>query len=156
IESSPKMTTASRAPLWIKVLSWVAPVLKSAQQRVAVERDARLRAYATELRWKDGVKFFTVVIDRIFAENEAQARQLSNARAAKDEPVIDDNLDQRQIIPPYMKDASATLMQWKVWDLPMSEDERALAKQGQLGPARCAGNITREISFAALKAIALA
>lgn len=151
-----EMAAASHAPLWIKVLSWVAPVLKSAQQRAAVERDARLGAYATELRWKDGPKFFTVAIDRIFAENEAQARQLSNARAAKEEPVIDDNLDQRKIIPPYVKDPSAALAQWKVTDLALTDEERALAKQGQLGPARCTGNTTRQISLSALTAIALA
>jgi hypothetical protein len=151
-----EMAAASHAPLWIKVLSWVAPVLKSAQQRAAVERDARLRTYATQLRWKDGAKFFTVAIDRIFAESENQARQLSNARAAKQEPVIEDNLDQRRIVPPYVRDPSATLTQWKVTELALTDEDRALAKQGQLGPARCAGNFAREISLVALTAFLLA
>src|ERR1044071_7530566 len=112
-----EMAAASHEPRWIKFLSWIAPLLKSAKQRAAVERDARLRAYATELRWKDGPKALRVAIDRIFAENEAQARQLSNTRAAKQEPVIEDNLDQRRIIPPYVKDPSAAVTQWKVTEL---------------------------------------
>ena len=94
------MAVGSDAPFWMKVLSWAAPIFKAAQQRSAIERDARLKKYTTEFRWKDGPKFIKVAIDRVFAESESQARQLSNARAAKEKPVIEDNLDQRRDNPP--------------------------------------------------------
>ena len=144
------MAVGQDPSFWMKILAWAAPIFKAAQQRSAIERDARLKTYATEFRWKDGPKFIKVAIDRVFAESESQARQLSNARAAEEEPLIEDKLDQRQIVPPYMKDPNAALMQWKVVELTLTEEERALAKQGQLGPARCAGNITREMSIAEL------
>lgn len=140
----------SGPPFWMKILSWVSAILKAAQQRSAVDRDALLKAYATGLRWKDGPKFMKVAIDRIFAEGDTQARQLSNARASTEMPVIEDALDQRQLIPPYVKDPSGALMEWKVTELPLTDDERAPAKLGQLGPPRCAGNITREMSITEL------
>ena len=143
------MAVSSDARVWMKILSWVGSTSKAAQQRSAVERDERLKKYATVLRWKDGPKFIKVTIDRVFAESEKQARQLSNSRAAKEEPIIEDNLDQRQIVPPYTKDPSAALMRWKVTELPLTNEERALAKQGQLGPARAA-NVAREMSPAEL------
>jgi hypothetical protein len=95
------MEVGTDAPWWMKVISWVAPKLKAAE---------RLKKYATELIFKDEPKFVRLRIAEVIAENELQARQLSNAQAIKDEPVIDDNLDQRQIIPPYMKDAGAMLL----------------------------------------------
>jgi hypothetical protein len=131
-------------PLWLKSLTWAKSVVGGIQRRSAIRRDAKLKKFASELSWVEGKYRIAIIIDRVIAESEQQARQLSNAQATKDHPIVTLMFEGRDVVPPYIKDPNAALVLWKVTEVPLNDTDRALAKQGGLGPAHAenAGKVT--------------
>ena len=124
---------------WTKALVWGFTVFQRAERQTAAARDARLKSYGSSLSWDDNKAVFptiTIGFSTIYAESEQQARELSQAQAVKELPLITSQLSDKKIVPPYMTDPAGTLARWKIGEGPLNDDERDLASKGQLGPAR--------------------
>jgi hypothetical protein len=127
--------TDSDMPFWMKAISWAKSLVGGVSKQSAIRRDANLKKFASELSWIEGKYRVAIIIDRIIAETEQQARELSNTQAAKEHPIVTLMFEGKDVVPPYMKEPTATLAQWKVTELPLNDTDRELAKQGELGPA---------------------
>ena len=127
--------TDPEIPLWLKSLTWAKSVVASVQKRSAIRRDAKLKRFASELSWVEGKYLVAILIDRVIAESDQQARELSNAQATKEHPIVTLVFAGIDVVPPYVKDPNATLVLWKVTEVPLTETDHELAKQGALGPA---------------------
>ncbi len=132
------MADSSDAPFWMKALAWLRSLAEAAAKKSAIARDARLKNYGMTLEWKEDTRDVEIVFN-VIAESETQARQLANAHAAKEKPAFHSLLLNRQVIPPYIKDPAAALSQWKVAEAPLIDEQRELAKKGQLGPPHAEG-----------------
>ena len=130
-----QMAGNSDIPFWWKALSWLRSVPKYFARLAAIRRDALLKKYTGDFTWVDRTLIITVSVERVIAENEDQARRLANAQAAKDFPIITSMFQDGEMVPPYMKDPVAALSQWDIKEVPLTEPERAFAKNGELGPA---------------------
>ena len=98
-----------------------------------------LKSYGSSLSWDDNksaLPTITIGFNTIYAESGQQARELSQAQAITELPVLTSKLSDKQIVPPYMTDPTGTLALWKVSEAPLNVDERDRASKGQLGPAR--------------------
>ena len=101
------MAGIPNVPLWLRMVGWVT-------KQSAVRKDAGLKRFETELSWTDMTKSVKIGFDDVIAESDAQARQLSNAEATKLAPAIKSAFEEREIVPPYMKDPKGALALWNV------------------------------------------
>jgi len=129
------MADNSDKPFWMKALTWAQSITQAIGKRSAIKRDAHLKMYDTEFSWIDTTRLVKLQYE-VVAETEAQARQLANAQAVIEVPMIESMLENRKIIPPYIKDASAALPLWKIKEIALTDGQREFAKEGKLGPAR--------------------
>jgi hypothetical protein len=120
----------SDVPFWMKVTSWAQSVSGAISKQFAIRRDSNLKRFAGELSWVEGKYRIAIIIDRIIAENERQARELANAQATKEHPIITLMLEGKDVIPPYVTDPRAALVQWKMTEMPLKDSDRELAKEG--------------------------
>jgi hypothetical protein len=127
--------TEPDTPLWLKSLTWAKSVVGGMQKRSAIRRDKKLKKFASGLSWVEGKYIIVIKIDRVIAESEQQARELSNAQATKDHPIVTLAFEGKDVVPPYVKDPNAALALWKVTEVPLNDADREAAKQGKLGPA---------------------
>lgn len=118
----------------LRVLNWIRSIGDGITAFFARQRDAKLRRYKCSILWKDGDKRFLMNAE-VKAENEEQARQLSNTTAAQKFPVLKPLGDKREIIPPYVQDPKAALALWQVESVALSEGDHDLIAQGLFGPA---------------------
>src|SRR5437867_6590892 len=125
------MVDSSDMPFWLKALTWAQSLTQAFERRSAIKRDAHLKMYDTEFSWIDTTRLIKLQYE-VVAETEAQARQLANAQAVTEVPIVESRLEDRKIIPPYMKDASAALPLWKIKEIPLTDGQREFAKEGKL------------------------
>jgi hypothetical protein len=129
------MATSSAFFYLLRVLSWLNSALRAIPRHFASKRDKRLKKSKCTLTWIDEGMGHQVFVD-VKAESEEQARQFANTAAIKNvskvpkKPLSKDELD-----PPYVKDAVATLPQWKVEAIPLTDTDREQVEQGEFGPA---------------------
>jgi len=121
-----------------KLLKWISSTIDRISSDAAKSRDEKLKRYRCTLKWSDGEKTFLMAAD-VKAENEGQARQLSNAEAARSNPVLKPAGSNKEFIPPYIKDPNGTLALWKVEETPLSDVDRDLIANGAFGPAAALG-----------------
>jgi hypothetical protein len=132
-------TTQQPSSFLSKALVWGLSIFQKIERRTVAARDARLRSYWSVLSWKDNKALdpnIKIVFDKIYAESEQHARELSQAQAIKEKPVLTSKLSDKQIVPPYMTDPAATLARWELGEAPLNDEERELSSKGELGPAR--------------------
>jgi hypothetical protein len=129
-----QMAATSDMPFWMKALSRAQSFLGSVSKQSAIRRDAHLKRFASELSWVEGKYRIAIIIDRVIAETQQQARLLSNAQATKEHPIITLAFEGKDVVPPYINYPDATLSEWQVTEIPLKESDRELAKQGELGP----------------------
>ena len=128
------MTAQPDMPWWMKVLGWVQSVAGASAKQAAIRRDAKLRKFKSEMTWTDGQMFVRILFHRVYAESEQQARELMNAKAASEHPVVTSAFF-GESVPPFIKDPTAALALWQVTEEPLTAAEIDLAKVGELGPA---------------------
>jgi hypothetical protein len=116
------------------ITSFFARIVSFPARFAARRRDAKLKRYQCSLVWQDSNKHFMVDAD-VKAENEDQARQLSNVEAARRFPVLKPLGGGAKIIPPYTQDPKAALTQWQVKAMPLRDTDRDLIAEGRFGPA---------------------
>jgi hypothetical protein len=132
------MANNSASAFFAKVLKWISSTISRISTDLARSRDQKLKRYRCSLTWSDGEKSFLMTAD-VKAENESQARQLSNAEAARDHPVLKPLGSNKEFIPPYIKDPNAALALWKVVEMPLTDVDRDRIADGTFGPAAALG-----------------
>jgi hypothetical protein len=129
------MSSGAEMPWWAKAAMWVQSVASAPARRAAIRRDEKLKKFKSQMRWTEGTYTVLLIIDRVIAESEANAREMCNAQATKERPVIKTPFGGPQLVPPYVADPKAALGKWEITEVPLSDDEQELAKKGELGPA---------------------
>jgi hypothetical protein len=133
------MPTNTEPSFWSKLGLWGFAFLNKASKEIGAAKDARLKKYATRLSWTDAkARNPTLIIGfrTIYAESEQQAKELSQAEAIKETPVLKTATSDTEIVPPYMTDPAGTLARWEVGESQLDDEERKSASRGELGPAR--------------------
>jgi hypothetical protein len=120
--------------LVLKLFKWIGSVRENITTTLARQRDAKLKKYECTLTWKDGDRALMVNGDAK-AENEDQARQLTNAEAVRKFPVLKPLGSHKEFTPPYMHDPKGALALWKIVEVPLTAEDRDLVTQGSFGPA---------------------
>jgi len=134
----PAMPANQDPSFLVRAVFWILSMFGKAERLSAEARDARLKRYGTRLIWKDDKALgpLTVGFSTVYAESEQQARELTQAQAIKEHPLVTSPLSDKTVMPPYMTDPARTLPLWEVGEIALDDDERERASTGQLGPAR--------------------
>ena len=114
--------------------NWIGSIRESISTSFARQRDAKLKKYECSLTWKDGDTTL-MVSGEAKAESEDQARQLANADAVRNKPVVRPVGSHKEFIPPYVHDPKAALASWKIAEVPLTAGDRDRVAQGLFGPA---------------------
>jgi hypothetical protein len=133
------MASTQEPSFWTRILFGALSLFHRIERQTTAVRDARLKSYASRLSWEDNRALLPTVkmgFSTVYAESEQQARELSQAQAIKELPLITSKLSDKKIVPPYMTDPAGTLPRWEIGEGLLSDDERDRASKGQLGPPR--------------------
>src|SRR5262245_33640297 len=117
------MQVGSIVPWWMRANYWMHLIATMVANEPAARRDAKLRKYAAELRWTEAGRSVLLMIDRVIAESEQEARALANAEVVRKLPLIILPFGGGKLVPPYARSARSTLTLWKVTELPLTEGE---------------------------------
>lgn len=128
------MQVGSVVPWWMRANYWMHLIAAMVANEPAIRRDAKLRKYAAELRWTEAGRSVLLMIERVIAESEMEARELANAEVVRKLPIIVLPFGGGKMVPPYARSARSTLALWKVTELPLTEAELDLQRKGELGP----------------------
>jgi hypothetical protein len=121
--------------LAVTILRWIGLAITAVPRFLGRQRNKGLQKYRCTLQWIEAGIGHEVMVD-VKAKNENEARQFANEGARKSLPKIQIKpLSKDMIDPPYIKDAKATLPQWKVEVLPLSDRDREDIENGVFGPA---------------------
>ena len=117
-----------------RLFNWFGSLREDISTSLARRRDSRLKKYECTLTWKDGDTAL-MTDGEARAENEDQARQLTNAEAVRRFPVVKLPGSHKEFIPPYVHDPKAALASWNIAEVPLSDEDRDKIAQGVFGPA---------------------
>jgi hypothetical protein len=130
------------ASFWEAIVNWVASAASAANKKANIASDAQLKKFDCSLSWADpnvinsaGRPASAEIRTSVIAESDRRAREMSQERAIKEDPLVTGGaISSNKIVPPYMTDPAGTLRKWQVAPGELDDEERDRAKKGILGP----------------------
>jgi hypothetical protein len=97
---------------------------------------ANCRGWDTKVINSAGKPASAEIRTSVIAKSEQGAREMSQERAIKENPLVTGGvISSNKIVPPYMTDPAGTLSKWQVTLGELDDEERDRVKKGILGPA---------------------
>jgi hypothetical protein len=82
----------------------------------------------------------------VIADSEHRARQMSQERANKEDPVITSAFSSKKVVPPYITDPVGTLAKWQVGPaVELGDEDRDSAAKGMLDAKVLSYGVKKEI-----------
>jgi len=134
-------------------VGWLFSMASSANKKANLAKAATLKIYDCRLSWTDpkvitssGKPVFVEISTSVIADSEHRAREMSQERANKEDPVIDSNFSPNKVVPPYITDPGGTLAKWQVGPAAeLGEEARDHAAKGMLDAAVVSYAMTPQI-----------
>ena len=134
-------------------VGWLFSMASSANKKANLAKAATLKIYDCRLSWTDpkvitsrGKPASVAIGTTVIADSEHRAREMSQERANKEDPVIDSNFSPNKVVPPYITDPGGTLAKWQVGPAAeLGEEARDHAAKGMLDAAVLSYGVKKEI-----------
>jgi hypothetical protein len=135
------------------IVSWLFSMASSASKKANLAKAAKLKIYDCRLSWTDpkvitssGKPASVAIGTTVIADSEHRARQMSQERANKEDPVITSAFSSNKVVPPYITDPVGTLAKWQVGPaVDLGDDARDSAAKGMLDAAVVSYAMTPQI-----------
>ena len=121
-------------------VGWLFSMASSANKKANLAKAAKLKIYDCRLSWTDpkvitssGKPASVVIGTSVIADSERRAREMSQERATKEDPVIASAFSSNKVVPPYITDPVGTLAKWQVGPAAeLGDEDRDSAAKGML------------------------
>ena len=136
------------------IVNWLFSMASSGNKKANLAKAARLKVYDCQLSWTDpkvitssGKPASVEIGTSVIADSEHRAREMSQERANKEDPVITSAFSSNKVVPPYITDPGGTLAKWQVGPAAeLGEEARDNAAKGMLDAAIVSYSLKKEIN----------